>query len=126
MHLNKMRISLGAGDVDILAYEGCTFSSAGTPLVKQNTNRNSSNASLADMSYTPTLTADGVLIHRIWAVPQGTGVGQSPQGLSNVDAGEEWILSPNTSYLFSITNNSGGPITVSYDFLWYEISYEEL
>jgi len=123
LHLSKMRVSLGAGDVDIRAYEGATFSSAGTPLVIQNTNRNSSNTSPSSWSYTPTLTADGVLIHRIWAVPQGTGIGQTPQGLANIEAGEEWILSPNTSYMFRITNNSGGPITLSYDFLWYEATY---
>ena len=35
--------------------------------------------------------------------------------------GEEWILAPSTKYLFRITNNSGGILDLSYEFVWYEI-----
>ena len=125
-HLNKQRISVGAGDITIQGYEGATFSSAGTPLVPQNSNRNSSNTPCMAVSYTPTLTTDGVLIHTTWVPPTASGVGQTQSGMANVDAGEEWILKPNTNYLFRITNSSGSTIDLSFDLLWYEASYEEL
>ena len=122
-HLNKMRLTFGSGDIDIHSYSGCTFSSAGTPLVPQNTNRNSSNTPTMAVSYTPTLITDGTKIHQLWVPPTASGVGMSQSGISNVEAGEEWILAPNTSYLFRITNNSGSTIDLAYDFIWYELSY---
>jgi len=126
MHLHRFLIALGAGDIDIVTYEGTTHSSAGTPLVVHNTNRNSTNASLASLSYTPTVTTTGTLVHRKWIVPTATGIGPRPDtGISDLANGEEWILKPQTSYLIRITNNSGGTISLAFDFLWYEVSYVE-
>ena len=124
-HLNKMRLSFGAGDIDVLSFKNATWSSAGTPLVPVNTNLNSSNTPVMSMAYNPTLLTDGTEVHTMWAPPTATGVGQSQSGLANLDAGEEWILAPNTQYLFRITNNSGVTIDMAWDFLWYEVSYTE-
>ena len=76
------------------------------------------------MSYGPTITTTGVLIHTKWFEPTAAGVGPKPGvGLSDLANGEEWILKPNTSYLIRVTNNSGATIDLSFDFLWYEVSY---
>ena len=72
------------------------------------------------------MTDVGDLLHTTWAVPTSTGVGQTHSGLANLDQGEEWILKPNTLYLVRITNNSGSVIDMSFDMLWYELTYSQV
>ena len=123
-HIQRMRLDLGGGDVDIQSYEGATASNDGTPITTFNTNRNSSNTADMVLNSAPTLTGDGSLVHTTWAPPTANGVGQSAQGVSNIEAGEEWILKPGTKYLIRITNNSGGTIDYRWELLWYEIGYQ--
>ena len=123
MHLHKVSFAFGRGDIDIASYEGGNIA-AGTPLVNQNTNRNSSNTSGASISYSPAITTTGTLIHQRWVPPTAAGTGPRPgAGLSDLANDEEWILAPNTSYLIRLTNNSGALINLGFDFLWYEVTY---
>lgn len=125
-HLNRVSLSAGAGDIDILAYEGVTTSNDGTAINggRINTNRNSSNTPNLAMFEGPTVTDLGTKIHTGWVPPAGSGVGMTANGISNIEAGEEWILKPGLKYLFRITNNSGSIIDIAHDVLWYELSYE--
>jgi len=124
-HLQRMRFDFGRGDIDVQAYEGATTSNDGTPIVIHNTNRNSSHTADLSFNSAPTLTGDGTLIHTTWAPPTANGVGQSAQGVSNIEAGEEWILQPSTKYLIRVTNNSGGTISYRWELLFYEVGYDE-
>jgi hypothetical protein len=123
-HIQRVRFSFGGGDVDIETYEGATTSDDGVALSELNTNRNSSNTPSTVLTFGPTVTDDGTLIHTAWAPPTAAGIGLSSEGSGNVDAGEEWILAPSTKYLVRLTNNSGATIDYRWEFFWYEIGYE--
>jgi hypothetical protein len=125
LHLHRARMTFGAGDVDLLAYEGVETSAQGAavnPIF--NLNRNSDNTPEMLITSNPTITAPGTLIHTQWAPPTAAGQGQSPQGIGDVDQGEEWILIPGEQYLIRVTNRSGGTITFAYEFMWFEVTYD--
>jgi len=120
-HVQRVRLDLEDGDVDLAMYEGVTTSADGGVITPFNTNRNSSNTSGAILTGTPTVTDLGTLFHRHWIPPTATGVG-AKAGIMDINAfGEEWLLAPSTKYLFRITNNSGGTIDYRWEFVWYEI-----
>lgn len=124
-HFNRALFSFSRGDWDIDTFEDVVVSAEGTLITNvYNTNRNSSNTPGLMIFNTPTVTGDGTQLHKLWAVPTGTGQGNTI-GLSDVKNGEEWILKPSTIYMVRLTNNSGGNATMSYEFLWYELDYEE-
>lgn len=120
-HVHRFRVNLSAGDVDIVQYEGATITAPGTPVSTFNTNRNSSNVPSTLIYGAPTVGADGTEIHRMWTPSMGTGIGQSQVGISDAEAGEEWILKPSTDYLMRITNNSGAALSFWAEMLWYEL-----
>ncbi len=120
-HIHKMRTNVGSGDIDIVAYETPTVSDPGTIVPTHNVNRNSSNTPGMTFYGGPTFSAAGLEIHRIWIPPSATGQGGSAQGVSNADAGEEWILKPDTDYIQQFTNNSGDTISAWIEMLWYEL-----
>lgn len=123
-HVQRVRLDLERGDIDLLMYEGATLSDNGTPIPTRNVNRNSPNTSLVPIFGAPTITDDGTLFHTHWVPPTGSGVGSS-EGIMDVSAfGEEWILAPSTNYMWRITNNSGGTLDFRYEFVWYEVGYE--
>jgi hypothetical protein len=120
-HFQRFRISAGAGDIDMIAYEDTLASADGTPLTVFNTNRNSSNAPNLVVNIAPTVTDVGTAIATTWLVPTVAGVGQQgTAGIVGESDGEEWILQPSTKYLIRITNSSGGTIAMLYEMLWYE------
>ena len=125
-HFHKVRMQYGAGDVEMDAYEGTTVSADGTSITAYNLNRNSSNTPNMTAFHTPTITADGTKIHAQWAPPTASGTGGSQEGVVDVTQGEEWILKPDTNYLFRITNNSGEIISIGYEIMWYEIDFEPI
>lgn len=120
-HIHKMRATVGAGDVDIIAYENSILSADGTPLSTDNLDRNSSNTAGMTINSAPTITDVGDQIHTLWIPPTATGNGQSVTGVSDANAGEEWILKPSTKYVQQITNNSGGTISAWVEIMFYEI-----
>jgi len=124
-HIQVMDLSFGSGDIDFVAREGVTTSNDGSVLPSTNVNRNSSNVAGIVLSAEPTITVPGTDIFTLWAPPTATGTGQSASGLSGVGQASEWVLAPSTKYSITLTNNSGGTIAWSYEFSWYEISYED-
>lgn len=123
-HFQRLQITTGRGDIDMLVYEGATTSADGAAITVLNVNRNSANTPNAVFTSGPTVTDVGTLIHTQWTPPTATGVGQSPSGIVGETNGEEWILAPSTKYLIRITNNSGATIDYRYEMLWYEVGYE--
>jgi hypothetical protein len=122
-HITRVELDVGAGDVDLLMYEGTTTSADGTALTSKTTNRNSIHTPGCVAYGGPTVTGDGTQFHQVWAPPTSAGVGQKV-GIMNIALGEEWVLQPSTKYLFRITNNSGGTISLGYEFVWYEVAYQ--
>jgi hypothetical protein len=121
-HITRVELDVGAGDVDLIMFEGTTTSANGTALTSKTTNRNSVHTPGAVCYGGPTITGDGTEFHRVWAPPTSAGVGNKI-GIMNIALGEEWVLAPSTTYMFRITNNSGGAISFGYEFVWYEIAY---
>lgn len=127
-HINQMRITVGAGDIDIVAYENPTVTSYGTTVPnggKPNVNRSSTNLAELAIYENVTVSAQGSSLHRTWIPPTGTGQGNT-FGVLNVTAGEEWILKPGDEYLIEVTNNSGATIDMALDMLWYEVNYQDV
>jgi hypothetical protein len=122
-HLNAALITMSDSPCDMEAFEGTTTSADGTAVTVFNRNRNSTNTAAMTMFTGPTITADGTQIHDRYIPDQG-GVGTNNAGAVSPGLGEEWVLKPSTKYLLRFTNNSGGAITVAFEFLWYEIGYE--
>jgi hypothetical protein len=124
-HLQRIRFTFGAGDIDLQSYEGTTTSADGAAQSVLNTNRNSANTPDTVLTIGPTVSTPGTLVHTAWAAPTATGTGLSAEGAGAVEAGEEWVLTPSTKYLFRITNNSGATIDYRWEFLWYEVGYDD-
>ncbi len=123
-HIQRVELNLEAGDIDLVMYEGVTTSDDGGALTQYTTNRNSEHQPDAVTYGGPTITDLGTPFHTLWVPPTSSGVGNSV-GVLDVNQGEEWILKPNTKYAFRITNNSGGIITLAYEFVWYEVHYTQ-
>jgi len=123
-HFQRLQITAGEGDIDLVVYEGVTTSADGAAVTINNTNRSSANTPSTVLTTAPTVTDVGTLIHTQWIPPSATGVGQSPAGVVGETNGEEWILKPSTKYLIRMTNNSGATIAYRYEMLWYEIGYD--
>jgi len=122
-HLQRVNFDFGDGDIDIQTYHSSTTSAPGTTLANLNTNRNSSKTAGAVLSFGPTVTGIGTLMHTAWAPPTATGNGQSAAGISDIENGEEWILAPSSKYIIRVTNGSGSEIEYRYEFLWYELDF---
>ena len=120
-HIQNMLLNFGAGGVDFVAYEDATTSSDGSAMTVQNVNRASSNTPACTLFAEPTVTDDGDLIFTLWAPPTATGQGKTANGVEGIGQGSEWVLNANSKYLIVMTNNSGGTISWSYEFSWYEI-----
>ena len=122
-HLNTMRVNAGGGDLNIYLYEGTTVSADGTAVTVHNTNRNSSNTADTPVYHTPTVTGVGTEIHHQWLPPSATGAGQTHDGVTDAQQGEEWILAPSTNYMLRVENNSGNTIDIWVEVLFYEVGY---
>ncbi len=105
------------GDFETGFYEDCTFSAAGTALVESNMNRSSATVAATAITHTPTITADGTLLFVGWMI-SGTK-GKATGGVARVDT--EWILKPNSSYLYRMTNRSEDTSIVAMTLQWYEL-----
>lgn len=95
-------------------YEDAVVTSAGTVQVGYSFNRNFANATVG-LYHTPTLSADGTLIHtaQIAGTKQSGGAGQT--------SGTEWVLKQGADYLSRITNVSGQSADIGYIAEWYEL-----
>lgn len=116
----KCHLIFGANveaNADIDFMEGVVVTAAtGTELPVRNKNRSSSKLSTAIALLAPTITDLGTLIQPLF-VPGGSG------GIPNGGAGQErleWILKPNTKYLFRLTNISGQTKRFNEYLEWYE------
>jgi len=119
IHWRAASVTTENGEVDIAFYEAPTVSANGTLVPSFNKNRVSTNTSDLTVYAGPTVTDNGTLLETGWVPPTG-GVGSHASGGEVERVGGEWILLPNSSYLISITNNSGGAIDYSYTYFWYE------
>lgn len=93
-----------AGDALVSLYEGATFSAAGDAITLSNHNRNS--AKVADLTAhcSPTITNVGSSLNGVRFIPGGQKSGSSG---GEGGFGAEYVLAPNTVYLFRMQNIAG-------------------
>jgi hypothetical protein len=111
---------------NVYLYEDTVTSNDGTVQTLRNRNRNSSNTAKAALSTGPTVTGVGTLLREVFIPDSGGGFGPwaTAGGAQAGNFNSEWVLKPSTKYLFRFTNSSGGAVTVSWEILFYELSYE--
>ena len=100
--------------VTVAMYEAPTISVAGTAITPRNRNRNASDASVAIFLHDNTVTSNGTLLYTVY---MNTNKNLS----SNTHATDEFILKQGTTYLMTITADSGTSATFSGRAEWYEI-----
>jgi len=105
------------GNAEVEFSEEPTVTDNGTPLTESNMKRYSDDVATARAFHTPTYTGETALATVI--IAGGTG-GNSAGG--GVRAGTEWILTPSTSYILTLTNRAGNSQPGSLLMQWYEES----
>ena len=111
---------------EIFFYESGIIDSSGSALTLINYNRNSANTPTTEVYYTPTIETSGNEILHAYITVASSG---SPIATSAASAEEDtfWLLKPNTNYIITIWNRSGGDAANFYIDLRArdEVNYEQ-
>lgn len=120
-HLRQIGVRVEDTPCTLFFYEDVETSNDGSSLSVYNRNRNSSNTPSTVATVGPTVSDTGTeLEQRLLPTSGGffSVAGVAAEGFS-----EEWVLKPDTKYLWRVTNNAGSAIDITVDILWYEIDY---
>lgn len=117
VHFHGFNIVTSAGLATIEFFEGTTVSANGTAVSTPNKNRNSTTTATMQVYSGSTVTSNGTLLASRHILSVGGGA-HIEGGEANVSS--EWLLKPNTNYMFKITNSSGSAIALSASFYFYE------
>ena len=98
--------------------EGGTVT-GGTAIPKINQNRQSANVSEVDFLLSPTVTVEGARIADVY-LPGTVGAGQTRSGESGGGGDNQWILKPNTTYVYKFINGSTAANIVQLNEIWIE------
>ena len=122
LHYRPANLVTSADKVTIEFYEGATVTEGtGTAATPSNHNRNSTLTSGVTLLDAPTVTANGTKLAQVY-IPGATGMGGTRTGASAGLSNSEWVLKPNTVYMFRVTNGSSGSNDIQINFEWYEES----
>lgn len=122
-HQTFIEFTFDEGPVSVELYENVTTTSDGTPANVRNHNRisrlDSGEAAITFSPISPVVSVDDLLYEKYF--PSGG----NNQGLIVKRASSEWIFGPYNGlaqkYLWRITNESNGTITLGYEFEGYEL-----
>ena len=108
----KMAI-VATGECTVDAYEGTTYSAAGTALTIENRNLVSANVCAASAHLNPTVSVLGSY-HFTQIVPAGSGPGAGGVRAGSVSPDSySFLMAPNSDLLFVITNVSGAAADIN-------------
>lgn len=112
--LHSLAIGTTSGPIIVSLYEAPTLASVGTPIVPTNYNRVLNIPAVTEVWGAPVVSSVGTLLQK-----------QNIQGEKHLGGeGEslhDWLLKPDTYYLFGIQNISGTVVDITYSFDWIEI-----
>ncbi len=111
--------SAGA-DAFAYLYEGADITDTGTESTIFNHNRTSSKSATAQAFTGPTFNSKGTAISPGEFLPGGTRRFNSV-GSASPAVREEWILKPNTDYLFEVVNKGSGDEPICITTTFYEV-----
>jgi len=121
LHINFRAVAGGA--CDVFLYEGTTVTSNGSPnygtaITPYDKNRETANTATGNYYYGPTIDAVGTELVRDLLL--GSTRPQSIIG-GEVRSNSEWILKKGQTYLFRVTNGSGGALDIDIEIEFYEV-----
>lgn len=122
-HLANVEYTMDDAPCTVEFFEGTTVSAAGVAANVVNHNRVATPRTPgAIITVGPTVTDVGTVLHERY-IPAGGSPGGQPSGKLVEGEDAEWVMGNGDIYLWRITNNSGGTITIGYHFNGYEIDW---
>jgi len=128
-HMILVEFTLEDAPCMVTFHENTTTSDDGTECNIRNHNRiagtANSDATAVVATFGPTVTAAGDILDSRY-VPSVGGLGGQTAGMLVAGEDAEWVIgSPTeeTTYMWRLTNNSGGAIDLGYHFNGYQIGY---
>jgi uncharacterized protein YcfL len=113
VHFEDFNVFFSATPFEVNFYRSPTITNNGNSINSNNINGNYPNNSSMFTYSGPTITNNGTLIFK--SVAYG---GNNIAGATSMPS--ELILAKNTCYLFTITNNNGNNVQITYNFIWHE------
>lgn len=114
VHLKLYHASVTGAPMSMEVSEAPVITSVGTLAAVINKNRVIQKPNTAQVYENTVVTTTGIRL-------EGDLISGTKQtGGSQVGIDDEWVFSPNTDYLFMITNSSGGVADISFHIEWYE------
>lgn len=115
MDLHQLALGTTAGPVNVMLYESPTVTSVGTPMTPVNQNRLVNSVGSTQVWANPVVSETGtrLISQQILGAKHLGGEGESFH---------DWLLKPDTYYLFGLQNISGATVDVAYSFDWTEVS----
>lgn len=109
----------GGNDVELAIFEGTTLNAVpgGTAIVPTNRHRIDPPASILTVKHGASITSDGTQIGGNILYKSGTPASRS---VGQKQDGVEWVLKPNTTYLFRFTNGATTASNMVFRPFWYE------
>ena len=118
-HMHMITQHSGSGEHYYSITEGCTYSSSGVAVTPTNRHRGSVKTSSVQSAYSGSTKGSNAVVVTggtvIWDDWTGAGKSIGGEGRSL----EEWILAPNTGYLYQIQSKAAG-IQIDLEAIWYE------
>lgn len=115
MDIHSLDVGTSAGPINIFLYEAPTVAAVGIPIVPTSVNRLNNYVSVTEVWGAPTISYEGTLIARS-QIGGEKHLGSGGAGL------HDYLLKPETYYLFVIQNISSTVVDISYIFDWIEVS----
>lgn len=126
-HMTVVEYSLQDAPCTISFHENVVTSADGTAVNVRNHNRvNANDTAGVTMTQGPTVTDLGTTLHERW-IPSAVGPGGLQGGLLVGGEDSEWVLGSPTAektYMWRVTNESGGAIKLGFHFNGYQIGYD--
>ena len=117
-HLKHLLVTSTGGPFDTILYKDSITSDPGSALTTTNLNLNSTNTSGITVTEGPTITEIGTEIGFDLLPTSSLGAQTSGGALS--DSITEFILKPNSKYIWRILNNDTVTLDIGVNIFWYE------
>lgn len=120
IHLKQKTIVDGADILLCSFIEAPTVTNGSTVVPNYNRNRNSSNISTMVVYSDPTGISGGTILEYDYLFGADNALGGAQAASTPSEMSLEWVLKPNTSYIYKLENLGDGTATFLAKLMWYE------